>query len=143
MFFRRETARTFQFDDRLEALKQTGMSTGRKGGTKAAAMRKGCAAVLVDLGDGKVEIERAGVIIGHEIGELTHGGYQMFFLTPSGHKEPALAEQLRELHEFLEDLREGLGHDSLYNQSLGTTNQKHMYDRVKGRDPKAKVSSHH
>lgn len=136
MFFRREKPRELGFDDRLEALKQYGMATGKKGGSKAAVMRKGCAAVLVDHGT-KVEIERAGVVVGHEIGELTHGGYQMFFITPSGVQEPALAEQLRELHEFLEDLREGLGHESLYNTSLGTTNQRHLYDRVRGRDPQA------
>ncbi len=134
MFFRREKPRELGFDDRLEGLSQYGMATGKKGGGKAAVMRKGCAAVLVDQGS-KVEIERAGVVVGHEIGELTHGGYQMFFITPSGVKEPALAEQLRDLHEFLEDLREGLGHESLYNTSLGTTNPRHMYDRVKGRDP--------
>jgi hypothetical protein len=66
----------------------------------------------------------------------------MFFLTPSGEKSAALAEQLRELHEFLEDLREGLGHSSLYNTSLGTTNQKHLYDRVAGRDPNAAHAKH-
>lgn len=134
MFFRREKPRELGFDDRLEVLKANGMAVGKKGSSKAAVMRKGCAAVLVE-NNGKVEIERAGVVVGHEIGELTHGGYQMFFLTPSGVKEPALAEQLRELHDFLEDLREGLGHESLYNTSLGTTNQRHLYDRVRGRDP--------
>jgi hypothetical protein len=141
MFFRREKPRVFSFDDRLEDLQGRGMAVARKGGSKAAVLRKGCAAILADR-DGQVEIERAGVVIGHEIGELTHGGYQMFFLTPSGEKSPALAEQLKELHEFLEDLREGLGHISLYNTSLGTTNPKHLYDRVKGRDPKA-AGSHH
>ncbi len=112
------------------------MAIARKGSGKVAVMRKGSAAVLAEK-DSSAEIETAGIVIGHEIGELTHGGYQMFFTTASGEKVPALAEQLRELHEFLEDLREGLGHDSLYNTSLGTTNQKHLYDRVKGRDPKA------
>jgi hypothetical protein len=137
MFFRREKPRELDFDDRLEILKANGMAVGKKGAGKAVVMRKGCAAVLADS-NGKAEIERAGVVVGHEIGELTHGGYQMFFLTPSGVKEPALAEQLRELHDFLEDLREGLGHASLYNTSLGTTNQRHLYDRVRGRDPQPK-----
>ncbi len=113
------------------------MAVGKKGNGKSPVMRKGCAAILIDRGD-KVEVERAGVVVGHEIGESTHGGYQMFFVTPTGVKEPALAEQLVELHQFLEDLKEGLGHDSLYNTSLGTTNQRHMYDRVKGRDHQAK-----
>jgi hypothetical protein len=132
MFFRRETPRVLSFDDRLENLKTLGIAVARKGGAKSAAMRKGCAAVLVE-DSGQPRIESSGVVIGHEIGELTHGGYQMFFVTPSGHREPALAEQLKELHSFLEDLTEGLGLTSLYNTSLGTTNNKHIYDRVKGR----------
>lgn len=136
MFFRREKPRVYSFEDRLEALRLDGMAVSKKGADKAAVMRKGCAAMLAERDD-KVEIERAGVVVGNEIGELTHGGYQMFFVTPHGVKEPALAGQLRELHEFLEDLREGLGQDSLYNTSLGTTNQKHLYDRVRGRDPQA------
>ena len=137
MFFRREKPRVYTFEDRLEALKLVGMDVSKKGDGKAAVMRKGCAAMLVERED-KVEIEHAGVVVGNEIGELTHAGYQMFFVTQRGVKAPALAEELRELHTFLEDLREGLGQDSLYNTSLGTTNQKHMYDRVRGRDPQAK-----
>ena len=101
MFFRREKPREFVFEDRLETLKQSGMAVGKKGNGKSPVMRKGCAAILVDRGD-KVEVERAGVVVGHEIGELTHGGYQMFFVTPTGVKEPALAEQLVELHQFFE-----------------------------------------
>ncbi len=142
MFFRREKPRQWSFEDRLEELKSRGMAVAKKGSGRAAVMRRGCAAILVEKGD-SAEIETAGVVIGHEIGELTHGGYQMFFLTPSGEKSAALAEQLKELHEFLEDLREGLGHASLYNTSLGTTNQKHLYDRVRGRDPQASGPGHH
>lgn len=137
MFFRREKPRVYTFEDRLEALKLVGMAVSKKGDSKAAVLRKGCAAMLLNRQD-KVEVERAGVVVGNEIGELTHGGYQMFFVTPHEVKVPALAEELRELHVFLEDLREGLGQDSLYNTSLGTTNQKHLYDRVRGRDPQAK-----
>lgn len=136
MFFRRHTDKIPTFDERLEALKALGMAVGTKGSGKAAAMRKGCAAVLIDA-DGKIAVERAGIVVGQEIAELSHGGYQMFLVTPSGHKEPALAEQLRELHEFLEDLREGLGQNSLYNTSMGTTTARHIYDRVKGRDTQA------
>ena len=139
MFFRREKPVVLKFEDHLESLKLSGMAVGKTTNGKAPVMRKGCAAVLLDQGE-KVGIERAGVVVGHEIAELTHGGYQMFFVTPTGVKEPALAEQLRELHEFQEDLRRGLGHDSLYNTSLGTTNPRHMYDRVKGRDSHAKHS---
>jgi len=72
--------------------------------------------------------------VGDEIGLLVDGGYQKFFRTPKGRKVPALAEHLKALHAFQEDLKEALGLVSLYNEGLGTTFDQHMYDRVKGRD---------
>jgi hypothetical protein len=45
-----------------------------------------------------------------------------------------LADELKALHNFEEDLREGLGEDSLYNESLGTVSTFYLYDRVKDRD---------
>jgi hypothetical protein len=76
----------------------------------------------------------AGKVLGNEIGELVHGGYQVRFESAHGKVEAAQASQLKEYHAFLEDLREALGIKSLYNESLGTTNGKHFYDRVRGRD---------
>ena len=46
----------------------------------------------------------------------------------------ARADQLKALHAFEEDLKEGLGLTSLYNTSLGTVSALHLYDRVVGRD---------
>ncbi len=65
---------------------------------------------------------------------MVNGGYQMFFVTPSGKRRPALASQLQELHGFEEDLRDALGLTSLYNLGLGTTADLHLYDRLAGRD---------
>lgn len=62
------------------------------------------------------------------------GGFQKFWRVGNARKAPALASQLRALHAFEEDLREALGLESLYNTSLGTTNDLHQYDRVEGRD---------
>jgi hypothetical protein len=87
-----------------------------------------------NLGNGNVKIGKAGVLVGDEIGELVNRGYQMFVRTPSGEELPALATHLKELHAFDEDLREGLSLTSLYNVSLGTTTDEHLYDRVVDRD---------
>lgn len=133
MFFRREKPKVFSFDDRLSNLSQFNIQTASKGSGKAAAMRGGCAAMLTATEHG-ARIESVGVVIGKEIGELVDGGYQKYFLTASGHKAPARAEQLVDLHAFLEDLREGLGIKSFYNEGLGTVNEKHLYDRVADRD---------
>ena len=129
MFFRREKPRTLTLSDRLDGLRQFGFSVS---GSRVA--RNGFAAVLEDRGDKPPALKLSGVVIGDEIGELVNGGYQQFFVTPGGKRVPALAQQLRALHAFGEDLKEALGETSLYNEGLGTTSEKHMYDRVKGRD---------
>ena len=95
--------------------------------------RGGCGAIVEQTG-ATVKIGKAGVLIGDEIGMLVSRGYQMFLRTPSGREIPALATHLEQLHAFDEDLREGLGITSLYNLSLGTTSDEHLYDRVEDRD---------
>ena len=68
------------------------------------------------------------------IAQLIDGGFQKFFLAPDGSKKPALASELKGIHAFQEDLREALGLESLYNESLGTVSTQYLYDRVKDRD---------
>ena len=134
MFFRREKPHHWTFDERIGSLKQAGFDSVRESSGRARVTRSGCGAVLEDLGEGKVQIGKAGVLVGQELAQLVHGGYQMFLRTPSGKELPALAGQLKLLHAFDEDLREGLGLTSLYNLSLGTRCDDHLYDRVAERD---------
>ena len=47
---------------------------------------------------------------------------------------PATADHLKALHDFSEELKEGLGMISLYNESLGTVSEAYVYDRVRDRD---------
>ena len=75
-------------------------------------------------------MEKAGVLVGSEIGVLLNRGYQMFLETPSGKRLPATADQLKALHEFEDDVKEALDLVNLYNTSLGTTSRKHNYDRL-------------
>jgi hypothetical protein len=134
MFFRREKPRIPSFDERLKDLEKAGVRSAKKSSDSAAAMRGRCAAVIRRNGDNSYVIDPVGIVIGNEIGELADAGNQKFWLTPSGKKEAATAEQLKELHAFKEDLREGLGLTSLYNEGLGSVNSLHIYDRVEGRD---------
>jgi hypothetical protein len=138
MFFRREKTEQFTFESRLANLKQFGFSSVRQSADAARVTRGPIGAVIERGGEnggaGQVKIGKAGVIVGDEIGELVNRGYQMFIRTPSGVELPARAEQLKALHGFDEDLREGLGLTSLYNVALGTTTDEHLYDRVVGRD---------
>jgi hypothetical protein len=134
MFFRNQKPQVDTFDDHLSKLKQAGFEIQRQTPDRARAIRGGNGAIVEDAGGGKVKLGKAGVLVNDEIALLISGGYQMFLRTPSGKELPALAPQLKSLHAFDEDLREALGLTSLYNLSLGTTADEHLYDRVEDRD---------
>jgi hypothetical protein len=136
MFFRNAKPKVESFEERIAGLKELGFTAKMQSAGRCLVTRAGCGAVIEDLGDGKmgIAIGKAGVLVGGEIALLIHGGYQMFLRTPSGKEVPALATHLKTLHAFEEDLREGLGMTTLYNQALGTVCDDHLYDRVEDRD---------
>lgn len=130
MFFRRQHPQEITFDQRMEELRKAGFTVTPAGGSRVTVSRNGCAAVLENL---RV-VEPAGILMAGGIGKLVDGGFQKFFLAPDGRKKPALASELKAVHEFQEDLREALGLVSLYNESLGTVSTEYLYDRVHDRD---------
>jgi hypothetical protein len=134
MFFRNQKAKVPTFEQRIATLKELGFAAKMESAGHCRVTRDGCGAIAEDLGDGKMGIGKAGLLVGGEIALLIHGGYQMFLRTPSGKEVPALAPHLQTLHAFDDDLREGLGLTSLYNLALGTTCDDHLYDRVTARD---------
>ncbi|HEX6895507.1 MAG TPA: hypothetical protein VF146_09550 [Bryobacteraceae bacterium] len=134
MFFRREKPHEPTFGERIAGLKTFGFSSKSLDSQRAQVNREGIAAVVEDRPSLRPHVNRAGLSIGDEIGLLVNRGYQMFWRTPSGKQMPAQASQLKALHAFEEDLKEGLGLPSLYNESLGTTSDLHLYDRVEDRD---------
>jgi len=135
MFFRREHVKKLTFEDHMSAARAAGFRTESIGGGKTRIERDGVACVA-EPGPGELPriVERAGIVMGNEIGTLTDGGFQKFFVTPSGKRKPALAEELKAIQNFQEDLREALGLTSLYNESMGTVSNLYLYDRVEGRD---------
>jgi hypothetical protein len=135
MFFKRAQIKETTFDQRLEALRKAGFTVSPAAGGRVTVSRDGCAAVLESGPGGAPRIaERAGISMAGGIGKLVDEGFQKFFLAPNGSQKPALAQELKALHAFQEDLREALGMVSLYNESLGTVSTEYLYDRVKDRD---------
>ncbi len=134
MFFRRPKPQVLTFDDRMQSVQGAGFTVTRDGSGRPTVSRGPFAALLAEAEGGTASLVHAGILIGKEIGLLTDLGYQKVFETASGVREAATAEQLRGLHDFTEDLREALGMTSLYNEGLGTTNERHLYDRVVNRD---------
>jgi hypothetical protein len=126
------------FSSALEYLAghQFDVSASREGSTaKAFQVRKyGCAAEIASASDGStLVLSRPGWVLGGQISRLVDRGYQKFLKTPKL-EIPATAEHLRAIHEFSEELKEAAGSSSLYNESLGTTSDRYLYDRVQGRE---------
>src|SRR6185503_3834331 len=121
MFFRRELPTQITFDDRMEALRKAGFTVNPSDGGRIMVGRDGVAALIENIAGAPPRVaERAGVLAADGIAKLVDGGFQKFFLTPGGKKNPARAPDLKAIHAFEEDLREALGLVSLYNESLGT-----------------------
>jgi hypothetical protein len=134
MFFRRKRPRNPTFQERLESLRKAGFTVTPEAGGAIRICRENCAVDLKEENGTVHRQDRAGILMGSEIGMLVDGGYQKFFRTGSGKQKPALAEELKALHDFEEDVKEALGEESLYNEGLGTVSTFYLYDRVKDRD---------
>jgi len=134
MFFRRQAPKNPSFQERLEILKAAGFAAAPRPGGRVRISRAGVAVELEQDPGGVRRAGSAGVLAGDEIAALVDAGYQKIFRTPSGKDVAATAAQLKAIHEFEADLKEGLGQISLYNQSLGTVSTFYLYDRVQDRD---------
>ena len=112
-------------------------SGGAKGVSGARRVSKyGCAAEI-EPGPGKDSptrvLAKAGWVLNGEISRLVDHGYQKFIET-SKLRIPATAEHLRCIQRFDQELRAAIGAMSLYNESMGTTSDVYVYDRLKGRE---------
>jgi len=134
MFFRRPRPADLTFQDRLEKLRQAGFTVEPRPDGAVLVSKAGCAVVLRENHAQVERLQRAGILIRGEIGSLVDGGYQKMFRTPSGFTKPALASDLKALHDFEEDLKQGLCLENFYNEALGTVSTYYLYDRVKDRD---------
>jgi hypothetical protein len=64
--------------------------------------------------------------------ELEDHGYQKFWFA-NGKRFPIRLSDLRAFQRFIEEVRYVLGFKSLYNESLGSTCARSVYDRLDGR----------
>lgn len=134
MFFKRDKEIVQSYGGRLGALRSAGFGVESVDNGQTRVTKGNLAMVLREGAEGQAVIADTGLAMGGEVAVLTDLGFQKIFMSPSGKKTPALAEHLQALHAFAEDVREALGLTSLYNEGLGTTNEKHLYDRVEDRD---------
>lgn len=123
-----EDALTWLRDHQFEVLEAPGASH------RVFLKKMGVSAAIERGDDGGTRVfARPGFLLGGEISKLVDKGYQKFLKT-SKLEVPATADHLRAVHQFSEELREGIGAFSLYNESLGTVSDAYVYDRVTDRE---------
>ncbi len=129
------------YEDALGYLREHGFDVLEAPGTAGRVFLKKynvSAAIQKDDKDGVKIFAYPGYLVGTEISKLVNKGYQQFLKT-SKTEVPATADHLKALHSFSEELKEGLGLPSLYNESLGSVSEAYQYDRIVDRDkPEAK-----
>jgi hypothetical protein len=123
------------YEEALNWLREHGFDLLEAPGTQGRVFLKKycCSAAIQKQGDGVKIFAYPGYLIGSEISKLVNRGYQQFLKT-SKNEIPASADHLKALQQFTEELKEGLGLPSLYNESLGTVSESYEYDRVVNRD---------
>src|ERR1700688_2223566 len=124
------------YEDAVSWLREHGFDLIEAPGTQGRVfLRKyNCSAAIQKNGDDGVKIFAfPGYLIGSEISKLVNRGYQQFLKTAKT-EVPATADHLKALQQFTEELKEGLGLPSLYNEALGTVSEAYQYDRVENRD---------
>jgi hypothetical protein len=127
------------YEDALSWLRDHGFDLLDAPGMQGRVFLKkyNCSAAIQKNGDDGVKIfAYPGYLIGSEISKLVNRGYQQFLKT-SKTEVPATADHLKALQQFTEEMKEGLGLPSLYNESLGTVSEAYQYDRVEDRDKAA------
>jgi hypothetical protein len=130
-------ARTYE--EALEWLREHGFDVQEAPGTNGRVfLRKyNVSSAIQKTPEGGVKIfAYPGYLIGSEISKLVNRGYQQFLKT-SKNEAPATADHLKSLQSFTDELKEGLGLPSLYNESLGTVSESYQYDRIENRDKPA------
>lgn len=123
------------FDQTLEILRSHGFEAAphQASGPGFLVSKDGVGAVLVPDGDRPAISVSPGALVRGEIARLLDRGYQKFIKT-SQYELPATAAQLHAIHAFGEELKQLTGATSLYNESLGTTSDRYVYDRLRGRE---------
>jgi len=137
-------SRNPNFDQALDLLRGNGFEVAPQPGQQGAVLvsKYGAGAVLAPVkGAPAALLTHPGALIKGEVARLVDRGYQKFIKT-AHYELPATAPQLDAIHRFGEELKRWIGDISLYNESLGTTSDLYLYDRLKGREEAQPAAAH-
>ena len=129
-----QRTRTPNFDQILEKLRAHAFNVTpwAEGAGGVLVTKHGAGAVLAKAAPVAYAVH-PGVLVGGRVARLLDRGHQKFIQTPQI-ELPATSSQLHAIHRFSEELKQLTGDIDLYNESLGTTSDVYLYDRLKGRE---------
>lgn len=128
--------KTKSYEEALDWFRGNGFEVLEAPGTGGRVFLKKykASAAIERATDGGVKIfAYPGCLVGGEIAKLVDQGNQKLLKTTKT-QIAATADHLSALHQFAEELKEGTGGISLYNESLGTVSAQYHYDRLPERD---------
>jgi hypothetical protein len=126
--------KTVTVQDIQKQFKQAGFGVSTAPGDRIEVKKSGFVAYLGRESGKVVYIEPPYFIFQGLQCELEDRGYQKFWFAKAENKRfPIRKSDLLVLHGFDEEVRFILGMTSLYNESLGSTNARTVYDRLTGR----------
>ena len=120
--------------DMQKQFAQAGFAVSAAQPNRLEVKKSGCVAYLENRGGSWIYCGPPYFVIRGINCELEDRGYQKFWLSKSeGKRFPIRKVDLEVLHRFDAEVRYLVGVKSLYNESLGTTNARTVYDRLTGR----------
>ena len=126
--------KTASAQDIQKQFEQAGFVVASDPAGRVEIKKSGCVAFL-EKQDGKLAYSGPPYLVVRGINcELEDRGYQKFWYAKAEDKRfPIRKEDLQVLHLFDEEVRYILGITTLYNEGLGSTNARTVYDRLTGR----------
>lgn len=126
--------KTASAQDIQKQFEQAGFVVAGDPAGRVEIKKSGCVAFLEKQG-GKLAYSGPPYLVVRGINcELEDRGYQKFWYAKAeGKRFPIRKEDLQVLHLFDEEVRYILGITTLYNEGLGSTNARTVYDRLTGR----------
>jgi hypothetical protein len=125
---------TVSAQDIKKQAEQAGFTVDSSQGGKLELKKSGCIAYLETHEGSWVYTGTPYLIVQGLKCELEDRGYQKFwFAKAEGRRFPIRKVELQVVHQFDEEVRQIARTKSLYNESLGSTNARTVYDRLTGR----------
>ncbi len=126
--------KTATVQDIQKKFEQAGFSVGAASGDRIGVEKSCFVAYLAKQSGGIVYVQPPYLILQGLQCELEDRGYQKFWFAKAENKRfPIRKSDLFALHHFDEEVRFILGIADLYNEALGSTNARTVYDRLSGR----------